>query len=94
MPIIKYTLDDGNKPSGITDGGYYYDPRDDTYIGIGSGGGTELTKAEFVTRMQSFSDCINWTPPMSQNNWVGDPDLTEAEYEAKVNEWCSARGIS
>ena len=45
MAIIKYTLDDGNIPSGITDGKYYYDPRDDSYIVIVSSGGTELTKA-------------------------------------------------
>ena len=55
MAIIKYSLVNRLKPSYITDGGYFYDSRDDTYIGIGSGGGTELTKAELVTRMQTFS---------------------------------------
>ena len=94
MAIIKYTLDDGNIPSGITDGKYYYDPRDDTYIGIGSSGGTELTKAELVTRMQSFRGCMDWVPIMEKRNWIGDPDLTDAEYETRVNDWCTERGIS
>ena len=55
MAIIKYNLVNRQKPSYITDGGYFHDPRDDTFIGIGSGGGTELTKAELVTRAQAFS---------------------------------------
>ena len=108
MAIIKFNLVNSQVPSYITDGGYFYDARDDTYIGIGSGGGTELTKAELVTRMQTFSDLypatFTWdavTVPDSRERY--NPNhlnpstirrVTEAEYETKVNDWCSARGIS
>ena len=96
MPIIKYTTaaTNGRVPSYITDGGYFYDPNDDAFIGIGSGGGTELTKAELVTRAQAFSHVT------CELNDAGEEDLstaravTSAEYETQVNTWCSARGIS
>ena len=97
MPIIKYTTaaTNGRVPSYITDGGYFYDPNDDAFIGIGSGGGTELTKAELVTRAQGFSHVTH-----TSLNSAGEEDLstiravTSAEYETQVNTWCSARGIS
>ena len=54
MPIIKYTLVNGQAPSGITDGGWFRNRADNTLIGIGSGVGTELTKAELITRMQEM----------------------------------------
>ena len=94
MAIIKYNLVNRQKPSYITDGGYFHDPRDDTFIGIGSGGGTELTKAELVTRAQAFSHVT------CELNDAGDDDfstaraVTSAEYETQVNDWCTARGIS
>ena len=96
MAIIKYTTADtnGRVPSYITDGGYFYDKRDDTYIGIGSGGGTELTKAELVTRAQGFSH-VTYT----SLNSAGEEDfstaraVTSAEYETQVNDWCTARGL-
>ena len=99
MAVIKYTLVNSATPSYITDGGYYRDDADNTYIGIGSGGGTELTKAELVTRMQTFSDLYPTT--FTWDELDGDRmdtstkrRVTEAEYETRVNEWCSARGIS
>ena len=36
MAIIKYTLVNGQTPSGITDRGYWQHPTDETFIGIGS----------------------------------------------------------
>ena len=99
MAIIKYNLVNGQVPSYITGSGYFYDPRDRTYIGIGSGGGTELTKAELVTRMQTFSDLYPTT--FTWDELDGDRmdtstvrRVTEAEYETKVNNWCTERGIS
>ena len=99
MAIIKFNLVNSQVPSYITGGAHFYDARDDTYIGIGSGGGTELTKAELVTRMQTFSDLYPTT--FTWDELDGDimdtstiRRVTEAEYETKVNEWCSARGIS
>ena len=111
MAIIKYNLVNGQVPSYITGSGYFYDPRDKTYIGIGSGGGTELTKAELVTRMQTFSDLypatFTWDAVTVDNLDPRDRDVpggyidastvrrvTEAEYETKVNNWCTERGIS
>ena len=99
MDIIKFILVNSQVPSYITDGGYFYDARDDTYIGIGSGGGTELTKAELVTRMQTFSDLYPTTFTWDElDDGLMDTStirrVTEAEYETRVNEWCSARGIS
>tara|TARA_Y100000310_G_scaffold325237_1_gene388430 strand:+ start:1353 stop:1685 length:333 start_codon:yes stop_codon:yes gene_type:complete len=110
MAIIKYTTADtnGRVPSYITDGGYFYDARDDTYIGIGSGGGTELTKVELVTRMQTFSDLYPAIFTWDSLNDAGDSDLshlphnidestirrvTEAEFETRVNDWCTSKGI-
>tara|TARA_R100000808_G_scaffold6640_1_gene19564 strand:- start:66 stop:365 length:300 start_codon:yes stop_codon:yes gene_type:complete len=99
MAIIKFNLVNSQVPSYITDGGYFYDARDDTYIGIGSGGGTELTKAELVTRMQTFSDLYPTTFTWDElDDGLMDTStirrVTEAEYETKVNEWCAERGIS
>ena len=99
MAIIKFNLVNSQVPSYITDGAYFYDARDDTYIGIGSGGGTELTKAELVTRMQTFSDLYPTT--FTWDTLDGDRmdtssirRVTEAEYETRVNDWCTERGIS
>ena len=96
MAIIKYTTADtnGRIPSYLTDWGYFYDPDDDSFIGVGSGGGTELTKAELFTRVQGFSE-VTYSP-----NAAGHDDfstaraVTSAEHETRVNDWCTARGIS
>ena len=99
MAIIKYNLVNSRKPSYITDGNYFHDVRDDTYIGIGSGGGTELTKAELVTRMQTFSDLYPISSTYDRLNDAGGTDdstirrFTDAEYETMVNDWCTAKGI-
>ena len=109
MAIIKYNLVNGQVPSYITGSGYFYDPRDRTYIGIGSGGGTELTKAELVTRMQTFSDLYPSSFTWDALNDAGDSDLlghiaihvddstrrpwTDSEYETRVNDWCTSKGL-
>ena len=49
MAIIKYTHVDGKKPSGLTSAGYWRHPVDKTYIGGGSGVGTELSVDELKT---------------------------------------------
>ena len=91
MAIIKYTLVNSTTPSYITDGGYYYKSSDDTYIGIGSGGGTEISKAELVARYQSLGG--SWHEPKAPTP-LNDRAMTDAELETAVNNWCSARGIS
>ena len=94
MAIIKFNLVNSQVPSYITDGAYFYDARDDTYIGIGSGGGTELTKAELVTRAQAFSHVTYELNAAGDDDLSTVRDVTNAEYETQVNTWCSARGIS
>ena len=91
MAIIKYTLVNSATPPYITDGGYYYKSSDDTYIGIGSGGGTEISKAELVARYQSLGGL--WHEPDALTP-VNDRAMTDAELETAVNSWCTIKGIS
>ena len=49
MKIVKYKLEAGNKPSHISNGGWWHNPDDDTYLGF-SEIGTEVTNAEIETR--------------------------------------------
>ena len=108
MAVIKYTLDSSTTPAYITDGGYFRNPSDDTLIGIGSGGGTELTKAELVTRVQSFSalypksftfDALNDAGeglPLGYRQHIDTSTIrpfTDAEYETQVNDWCTSKGL-
>ena len=92
MAIIKYTLVNGQTPSGITDGGWFLNSADNTLIGIGSGVGIELTKAELITRMQEIGGRY-----MELNHGIEDVSTlrykTDSEIESEVNAWCSVRGI-
>ena len=97
MAIIQYSLTSGGtKPNYITDGGYFLSRADGTLIGIGSGGGTTLRKAELLTRTPT----LHASYPMSA--WA-NPDeepleniavLDDDGVTSLVNNWCSARGIS
>ena len=93
MAVIKYTLDSSTTPAYITDGGYFHNKTDDTLIGIGSGGGTELTKAELITRTQEIGGKY-----LESNHGAEDistlRDKTDAELETMVNDWYTAKGIS
>ena len=93
MAIIQYTLVNGTAPSYITDGGYFKNPSDNTLIGIGSGGGTTLSKADLITRVLS----VHGSHPRANINSEGGvyvSNKTNAEVTADVNAWCTARGIS
>ncbi len=93
MAIIQYSLDSGRIPSYISDGGYFYRTSDNTLIGIGSGGGTTLSKADLTTRVLSMHASLPMKllggSPLSEIR-----NLTNAEVTTEVNEWCTARGIS
>ena len=97
MAIIKYTLVNGQRPSGITSGSAWRHPNDETYIGIGSGVGTELSVAELKTYVKSLKSITN----LRHIEYDGDTDIvtvsrpyTDAELETAVDAWCTARGIS
>tara|TARA_R100000808_G_C2141469_1_gene149279 strand:- start:37 stop:312 length:276 start_codon:yes stop_codon:yes gene_type:complete len=91
MAIIKYTSSIGEvaksspAPSGISDGGYFYDADNNLAIGIGTSGGTEITKAELITHVVSLD--IN-KPSNSETL------ATNAEKTTMANDWCTERGIS
>ena len=97
MAIIKYTLVNGQTPSGITDRGYWQHPRDETVIGIGSGVGTDISKDDLNTYVKSLKSITNIrhieydgsTPVELVNR-----EPTDAEIESQIDAWCSARGIS
>ena len=92
MRIIKYTLVNGQTPSGITDGGWFLNSADNTLIGIGSGVGIELTKAELITRMQEMGGKY-----LEMNQGAEDlstlRDKTNSEIESDVNAWCTSKGL-
>ena len=97
MAIIKYTLVNGQTPSGITDRGYWHNPTDETFIGIGSGVGTEISKADLKTYVKSLKSIV----AMRHIEYDGSTPVelvnrepTDAEIESQIDAWCSARGIS
>ena len=93
MAVIKYNLDSSTTPAYITDGGYFHNKTDDTLIGIGSGGGTELTKAEVITRQKTMT---NIYLEFNGDEEIIDTlrDMTDAEIESMINNWYTAKGIS
>ena len=93
MAVIKYNLDSSTTPVYITDGGYFHNKPDDTLIGIGSGGGTELTKAEVITRQKTMA---NIYLEFNGDEEIIDTlrDMTDAEIESMINNWYTAKGIS
>ena len=103
MAIIWYQLDNRNTPSYITDGGYFYDPSNESFIGIGSGGGTELTSAELLTyikemdaRKITFFDNLerNMATAAGESFTSDRATKTDSEYETIRDAWLSEKGIS
>ena len=91
MAIIRYPLVDRTTPSYITDGGYFLNDSDDTRIGIGSGGGIEMSKSELITYVLTLHD----SDPFVKNLGHVEPraTMTNSEVTAMVNTWCSDRGV-
>ena len=102
MAIIKYTLVSGRKPSGITQGGYWRHPVDKTYIGIGSGVGTELSIDELKTYVKSLKSIVNmrhleWdneVEALASPEPIVNRPITDSEIETVVDVWCTEMGIS
>ena len=104
MAIIKYSFVNGEhgnrRPLGLSDHGYFHHLVDDTWIGVGSGVGTELTVAQLKTYVKDVRDndpamAYEENPPLAPGSgthvWR---DYTDAEIDTMVDDWCSARGIS
>tara|TARA_Y100001951_G_scaffold95834_1_gene93739 strand:- start:128 stop:421 length:294 start_codon:yes stop_codon:yes gene_type:complete len=97
MAIIKYTLVNGQTPSGLSSRGDWHSPVEETYIGVGSGLGTELSIAELKTYVKGLKSITNMlymeydgdTPVVTVNR-----QYTDAEIESAVDAWCTAKGIS
>ncbi len=94
MAIIQYSLNSSGKtPDYIADGGYFLSAADGTFIGIGSGGGTEITQAALITRALD----LHAVYPMSA--WVNPDDDPHDDIEVLdndgvtdlINAWCAER---
>jgi hypothetical protein len=94
MAVIKYQLEDnGTIPSYITDGGYF--PIGDDLIGIGSGGGTELSKSALHSYVMAQHNSSTYYLPTWRNNAVSlDVNMSDSEVTTMVNNWCTSKGIS
>ena len=93
MAIIKYQLDTGRIPSYITDGGYF--PVGNDYIGIGSGGGTELTKSALLSYVMTQHNSSTFQK--ITESYTAAPiqeDMPDSEVTTMVNNWCTWKGIS
>ena len=93
MAIIKYQLDTGRIPSYITDGGYF--PVGNDLVGIGSGGGTELSKSELLSYVMTQHNSSTFQK--ITESYTAAPiqeDMSDSEVTTMVNNWCTARGIS
>ena len=85
MAVIRYTLTaSGGPPSGISDGNHYLSRDGAIRIGIGTSGGTEITKSELLDYVK--------TRVSLQND--DDSQMNDSQKTTHVNAWCSARGIS
>jgi hypothetical protein len=94
MAIIKYQLESGNVPSYITDGGYFPDSSNETLIGIGSGGGTELTQAELLTYIKAMGiRKIVWAD-FEAREVRERVAMTDSECETLRDAWLIRMGIS
>ena len=94
MAIIRYSKDNGNIPSYISDGGYFGNPANGELIGIGSGGGTTIAnKADLITYVLSIHANYPFKKSVDATH-VDKVNRTNAEVTTLVNNWCTARSIS
>ena len=98
MAIIRYQLDRGEIPSYISDGGHF--ARGNDLIGIGSGGGTVLSKSELISYVLSQHASSPYLKASAGRYFRGEvspgdlPPMTNAEVTTLVNDWCTSKGIS
>ena len=93
MAVIRYSLDSGSVPSYISDRGDFFNPADNTIIGIGSGGGTTIaSKSDLNTYVLSLHASNTFRKTTDNVGTIAD--MTNAEVTTLVNNWCTARSIS
>ena len=88
MAVIKYQIENRRCPSFITDGGYF--PVGNDLIGIGSGGGTELSKSQLLAYVMAAHNSTTYTK-FVRGEFV---DMSDSEVTTMVNNWCTWKGIS
>ena len=72
---------------------------DDTFVTIGLGGGTEITKAELKTRALDihtrypFMNILMGVPPDAPNP-ATVTEKTTVEVETMVDDWCTEKNVS
>ena len=88
MAVIKYQIENRRCPSFITDGGYF--PVGNDLIGIGSGGGTELSNSQLLAYVMADHNSTTYTK-FVRGEFV---DMSDSEVTTMVNNWCTWKGIS
>lgn len=74
---------------------FCYDFDDDTFVTIGLGGGTEITKAELKTRALDIHTRYPFQNiDMSKGNPPTQTEKTDAEVETMVDDWCTEKNVS
>ena len=99
MAIIKYTQVNGRRPSGVTQGSFWHNSSDETFIGLGSGVGTELS----IDELKAY---VKLLPNIRHVEWDTDPEAdasdeptvnrtpTDADISSGIDAWCTEMGIS
>ena len=82
MKIVKYTLQDGQCPDNISNGGHWINPDDNTMIGF-SETGTELTSAEFETRQLGIHS--NYPMKKEIGSWIVLEDVNDPVATTNAN---------
>ena len=90
MAVIKYQIENRRCPSFITDGGYF--PVGNDLIGIGSGGGTELSKSQLLAYVMADHNSPTYTKVIHDSGEFAD--MSDSEVTTMVNNWCTWKGIS
>jgi len=73
---------------------FCFDQDDDTFVTIGLGGGTEITKAELLTRALGIHAKYPFLIPIDPPQPSPLRDRTEAEVETLVDDWCTEKNAS
>jgi len=84
--IVVYKLENNQKPSWISDGGYYYDQDDQTIVGTTSNapdGILAISKSDLLTRVLNIHSKYPYVKP----NSVTDESFSISEVTDNFNLW-------